>query len=118
MGPGRSDRRYHGGACRKKGFLRRQRERAAPELSPPEPTHALDREGILAEATSEVRLVAYLAKAAAANWRASAWLLERRYPERWAARGREVELAAPGEGDPFREVDELAVRRRQHLGRD
>jgi hypothetical protein len=37
----------------------------------------------LARATSEERLVALVAQAATKNWRAAAWILERRYPERW-----------------------------------
>jgi hypothetical protein len=118
-GPGRSDRRHHNSQCRKMAFLRRQLERQAPELTQPppthaEPTHALDREALLEEALSEPRLLVYVARAAQTNWRASAWLLERRYPERWGARRRELELAVPREGDPFAELDELAARRRRH----
>ena len=110
-GPGRSDRRYCGPACRKLAFKRRQVERAAPELAEPAPALSLDREALLAEATSEPRLVAYVARAAAAgNWRAAAWLLERRHPERWGAGERKPELL-PGD-DPFVAVDELAKRRR------
>jgi hypothetical protein len=37
----------------------------------------------LARATREERLVALVAQAATKNWRAAAWILERRYPERW-----------------------------------
>lgn len=51
----------------------RERVRAA-RASKPDPTDAL----------SEARLVVLIAKAAQHDWRASAWLLERRYPERWA----------------------------------
>jgi hypothetical protein len=68
-------------------------------------------EAALARATEETRLVAYVASAAAKNWRASAWLLERRYPERWGRGTREESIIVPSEDDPFREVDELARRR-------
>ena len=36
-----------------------------------------------ADATDEARLVVLLLKAAEHDWRASAWWLERRWPERW-----------------------------------
>jgi transposase len=39
-----------------------------------------------AEALSEARLVVLIARAAVHDWKAAAWLLERRYPERWARR--------------------------------
>ncbi len=37
-----------------------------------------------AEAEAEVRNVAVIQKAAEKQWQASAWILERRHPERWA----------------------------------
>jgi hypothetical protein len=128
-GPGRSDRRYCDSRCRKQAFLRRQAEAQAPELTQPEldrsgtatTAPSLDREALeqaLQQALAEPRLVAYLAHAARSNWRAAAWLLERRYPERWGAGEREPEPLVPGEADPFREVDQLAERRRLHLAHD
>jgi hypothetical protein len=117
-GPGRSDRLYCGVACRKAAHRRRKREREAPELIAPEPAGtkpggSLDREALIEEALSEPRLVVYVAAAAKTNWRAAAWLLEHRHPERWG-RDRELEPAVPPGGDPFAEVDQLAARRRLH----
>jgi hypothetical protein len=102
----RPNRRYHDARCRKAAFLRRQHEREMPVS-----TMGLDREAVIEEALSEPRLVVYIAKAAQTNWRAAAWLLERRYPQRWAY-GSQPEVA-PDPADPFVEVDELAARRRQ-----
>lgn len=75
-----------------------------------------------AQAQAEARNVAAIAAAARENWQAAAWLLERMYPERWgktSVRLREqlAEDAPPpaapvDHDDPFREVDELAARRR------
>jgi hypothetical protein len=36
-----------------------------------------------ADATSEARLVVLILRASERDWRASAWWLERRWPERW-----------------------------------
>ena len=36
------------------------------------------------EATTEARLVVLLLRAAAHDWKAAAWWLERKHPERWA----------------------------------
>ena len=121
----RPNRRYHGARCRKLAFLRRRHER---ELEPTSygdvlsretaesavaPSgQMLDPEAVIAEATSEPRLLVYIARAAQTNWRAAAWLLERRHPERWAL-GAEPDRP-PMAGDPFAEVDELAARRRRH----
>jgi hypothetical protein len=36
------------------------------------------------EALSEARLVVLISRAALVDWKAAAWLLERRHPERWS----------------------------------
>jgi hypothetical protein len=68
-----------------------------------------------ARARGEVRLVAEVSRAARENWQASAWMLERLYPERWARVSQRPEPAPKPEperpADPFDEVDELAQRR-------
>jgi len=52
----------------------------------------------LALAKAEVALVRLIRRAAAkGNWKASAWLLERRYPERWGRRDRlHAQITTPG----------------------
>jgi hypothetical protein len=109
VGPGRSDRRYHGPACRKRAFL--QREREAPVLSDADPEQALDREAPLEQALSETRLAVYVAAAAKSNWRAAAWLLERKYAERWGPGVRESEPGAPS---TEQQRDDLARLREIH----
>jgi transposase len=59
-----------------------------------------------AKAQAEATLVARVAKASAAgSWQAAAWLLERRWPQRWAKgpRPESNELA----NDPFAFLDDL-----------
>lgn len=73
-------------------------------------------EELLQRVLDERRLTALVAAAGKGNWRAAAWLLERRYPERWGpVRRPETEPAPPeldAANDPFAEVDMLAERRR------
>ena len=66
---------------------------------PVPPLTGVDPEAVLAEAISETRLTLQVAVAARHSWQAAAWLLERKFPERWArppARepGRQDESAA------------------------
>jgi transposase len=70
-----------------------------------------------ARAEGETRNVALIAQAAAQNWQAAAWLLERQFPERWARVSQRTERDEPAPAaapDPFAEVDELAARRTTH----
>jgi hypothetical protein len=72
-----------------------------------------------ARAEGEVRNVAQIANAATTSWQAAAWMLERQYPDRWArvSQREKEEPTSPADltdEDPFREVDELAERRRRH----
>lgn len=74
---------------------------------------------LLGRVLREERLVGLVAAGAKTNWRAAAWLLERRHPERWApvrrsALDEEPVPVAPDEHDPFAEIDELAAKRSAH----
>jgi hypothetical protein len=114
LGPSRSDRRFCSTACRVAAYRRRQQPAAPPEPQPLSP----EMERVLAEATREERLLALVAHAARTNWRAAAWILDRRWPERWGRqpRSRPVEVPPQSEGDDFfREIDELARKRRERL---
>lgn len=46
---------------------------------------ATEREDVRADAITEARLVVLILRAAQTDWRASAWFLERRWPEQWGA---------------------------------
>jgi len=69
---------------------------------------------------SESQLLAVVeASARAGSWNAAAWLLERRWPERWVKpSARTVATPAPerdlepDEPDPFADVVDIAKRRR------
>jgi len=79
-----------------------------------------------ARAEGEARMVAVIARAAQeGDWRAAITLLEREFPERWgpvSVRQRDdvapqpADVATSDPDDPFREVDELAARRRTRQG--
>jgi hypothetical protein len=113
----RRNRRYCDQRCRRRAHEERHAP-AAPELAPVVPVAASTGEEhvqeLLARVLAEERLVAQVAAGAKTNWRASAWLLERRFPERWAAMRRpETEPELPADpDDPFSEVDALAAKRR------
>jgi hypothetical protein len=119
----RSNRRYCCDArCRRQAYeLRRAEPEPEPELAPVVAiTNDAQAEELLARVLDERRLIALVATGAKTNWRAAAFLLERRYPERWAPVRRsamepEPVLPASDGDDPFREVDMLAARRRVRL---
>jgi hypothetical protein len=71
---------------------------------------------LLRRVLAEERLIGLVAQGAKTNWRAAAWLLERRYPQRWGpVRPQDESEPAPpvlAADDPFAEVDMLAARRR------
>jgi hypothetical protein len=96
----RRNRAYCCAACRVRALRARRR---LAELEPGV-EHAFP--VVLEAAIAEQRLVGTIALAARGDWRASAWLLERQYPERWAARER-------GSRRAWRDADELAERRRR-----
>ena len=108
----RRDKRFCSASCRSRFAKRRRREERRASYSTPALSEL---ERVLAAATEETRLVAQVARAAGTgNWRASAWLLERRYAERWGPPPRAASsVPAPLDDpdDPFAEVDELARRR-------
>jgi hypothetical protein len=111
----RSDRRYCDARCRRRAYRERHAP-AGPELAPvARITDDAQAEELLQRVLDERRLVALVAAGAKSNWRAAAFLLERRYPERWAPVRRpqaEPEPPAVDEHDPFSEVDQLAAKRR------
>jgi hypothetical protein len=122
----RGDRKFCSPSCRTSGYRARQRRRSTLAEAVQRPTHepvagtsAPDQQlaAALEQALAEPRLVAWIAKASRSNWRAAAWLLERTYPERWAAttRQRRPDEDPHGQPDPFAEfvVDELAARRKR-----
>jgi hypothetical protein len=118
----RPDRRYCSDSCRQLAYQRRR----GPASRPSSIDRRRDRdratlielERVLASHLEEPHLVALIAKAARSQWRAAAWILERRYPERWGVR-RDVRRDEPpdadtrSEDDPFAEVVALAERRRE-----
>jgi hypothetical protein len=100
----RSNRRYCDDRCRRRAHEERHAP-AEPELAPVVPIgddeHTRE---VIGRAVAEERLVAYVASAARSQWRAAAWLLERRHPERWGpVRPAEPEPDVPAVAgdDPF-----------------
>ena len=92
LGAGRSDRRYCDSRCRAKAHKRRRRERPDLHLVEPAPSYGSGSAGPVDEELEDdddeelqAALVVSIVKAArAGDWRASAWLLARRWPQRYA----------------------------------
>jgi hypothetical protein len=89
----RPDRAYCTTACRMAAYRRRQ---VADRLPPAELARLANE---LPPAIAESELLTGLAAAARADWRAAAWLLERRWPERWAPAERTEEISSNDEFD-------------------
>jgi hypothetical protein len=103
----RPNRPYCDRRCRANAYAARQRAaRTALVVELPV------RDGALAEQT----LVQAIERAAADPWRAAAWLLERRWPERWSTSRKPPTASGDvDEFDPFAEVDQIAEQRRKRL---
>jgi predicted nucleic acid-binding Zn ribbon protein len=101
----RRDRRFCSDRCRMSAYSARQRAAVATVVTLPP-----------SEELREHELVRAVARAADANWRAAAWLLERKWPDRWSATRKPTrELPAD---DPFAFLDEIAEARRRRLQRE
>jgi hypothetical protein len=83
----RPDRVFCSATCRSAAYRARQ---AAESLAPAELAR-------LADALPPA--VAGITQAARVDWRAAAWLLERRWPERWAELERATEPRVPGKDE-------------------
>lgn len=88
----------------------------AGALAPESPEGQLHMRVNRALADAETRLVALIATAAGDDVGAAEWLLERRFPERWARLSQRGDASPPQHqpvpppaADPFTEVDTLAV---------
>jgi hypothetical protein len=108
----RPDRKFCSSSCRVTAHQRRRRsdENRAVPLS-------AELERALEKATEETRLVAIVAAAAPKNWRAAAWLLERKFPSRWTVRRPAAEPEPVPVADEFFEVDQIAAQRRKRSRR-
>jgi hypothetical protein len=110
----RPDRRFCSPACRQSAYAQRRGSRSLTIISPAEQTEIAR---ILASAIREERLVLEIAAAAAnGQWRASAWLLERRWPVRWGRPEKRTAVEVVPDGpnaldDLFAEIDEIRARR-------
>ncbi|WP_259312421.1 hypothetical protein [Capillimicrobium parvum] len=94
------------------GWMRRGERPGRSEA----PYRALKEAVDQARAEHEAILTATVGKAATkGSWRAAAWLLERRYPERWGRRPGEAEDDGDGGTDPLDALDEIAARRARRL---
>jgi hypothetical protein len=120
----RPDRVYCSARCRQAAYERRRGKvtRARETSSDRDPGATLLEFGRARDqGREEDFLVGLIAQAAARQWRAAAFLLERRFPSRWAAvrRGENRPPSEPDallEDDPFAEVVKLADRRRRLRG--
>jgi hypothetical protein len=88
---GRADKLYCSDLCRLRAFRRRSRERVELSLRSPSTEELLAR---ISEPRLEAALVSGVARAAARDWRAAVWILERRWPQRWALNRRSTRLEA------------------------
>jgi len=71
-----------------------------------------------AEAVSMAALAATVRTAAQADWRASAWLLERRWPKLWSKRGPEYIDVQEAPARPLTDEDRERLRRIISLGEE
>lgn len=109
----RRNRRCCDARCRRRAYEERHAP-AAPELATVVPIgNEQHVQELLARVLAEERLVAQVAAGAKTQWRAAAWILERRYPERWGPPRPAAEPDAPAIlDDEFSEIDRLAAKRR------
>jgi hypothetical protein len=87
----RRDRVYCSSGCRVADHRRRH--------APPSPADLARLADDLPPAVAESALVAGLRDAARLDWKAAAWLLERRWPERWAPIERSTSIDVRDEFD-------------------
>ena len=118
----RPNRRYHDAICRSRGQRRRAGAGASAHADRDTvaiagvPTTEEQLRAVLGRLLTEEHLLGQIARASRGSWRASAWLLEKQWPEKWGPRASHVdERPRADDGDGFwQELDELAARRRQH----